>query len=287
MKKAPGFAAGAGTLVAAMSELRRDRALWPAASVPAAVFLGLLLLALLAAGQWLLPALTQWLGLAELSSWYGRASKFVVMLLLWIAAAVLSLWVSLALAPPLSAPALERLVAAQEQRLGVPPRPAQSLLSEFWCGIRAQSVAFAGATPPLLLLWVLDLLVPALAWMWLPLKVLIIASALAWNLLDYPLTLRGVPMRERWRVWRSHPRPVLGFGFAFATVFWIPGASILLLPVGAMAATRLLWMLLDAEPSLLPAVQRRARGLPNSSAPLSSRDRDKALTKATNEKAIS
>ncbi len=68
-------------------------------------------------------------------------STFVVAALGWLA----SLW----LAPPLSAPALERLVALVETELRAPPRAAQSFVAELACGLRSMALASALTLPVL------------------------------------------------------------------------------------------------------------------------------------------
>ena len=97
-------------------------------------------------------------------------------------------------------------------------------------------------------MWGLGLLVPALAPVLLPLQVFPLALGLAWSLLDYALTLRGVRLRARARLLLAHPAPILGFGAAFALVTIIPGGALLLLPAGVVGATRLLGHLLPEPP---------------------------------------
>ncbi len=72
-----------------------------------------------------------------------------------------------------------------------------------------------------------------------PLKIVIAVLGVALVLFDYPLTLRGMSVQERWQLVRDNPGPVLGFGAVFAALFWIPFASIVLLPAGAAAAAEL------------------------------------------------
>jgi CysZ protein len=215
---------------------RRD--CWFAAAVPClVVFLIGVPLCWLAIAR-LGPGLAEWL----VPDSIGRYVDAVRAVVRWAASALgayLGLWVALLLAPPLSAPALEHLVRAQEAALGLPPRPSRGVWFELWCGVEAQAAALLVAVPVWLLLWGLALLVPVLAPMLLPLQVFPLALGLAWSLLDYPLTLRGVRLRSRLRLLLAHPGPILGFGAAFALVTLVPGGALLLLPAGVVGATRL------------------------------------------------
>ena len=223
---------------------RRD--CWSWAAVPCVVvFLIGVPLCWLAVAR-LGPALSEWV-VPDSTGWYAVGARAAVR---WGAAALgayLGLWAALLLAPPLSAPALEHLVRAQEAALGLPPRPSRGVWFELWCGVEAQAAAWLVALPVWLLLWGLGLLVPALAPLLLPLQVFPLALGLAWSLLDYPLTLRGVRLRARSRLLLAHPGPILGFGAAFALVTLVPGGALLLLPAGVVGATRLVVRLLPDE----------------------------------------
>jgi CysZ protein len=107
------------------------------------------------------------------------------------------------------------------------------------------------AVPAGLLLLVVDFVVPAAAIVTTPLKILVTALMVAWNLIDYPLTLRGMRVRERLALVRLEWRSFLGFGFGFAAAFWIPCCGVILLPVGVVAATRLVsrWLALGLHAS--------------------------------------
>lgn len=224
---------------------RRD--CWFAAAVPCVVvFLIAVPLCWLAIAR-LGPGLADWL-LPDATRWYAVGARAAVR---WGASALgayLGLWAALLLAPPLSAPALEHLVRAQETALGLPPRPSRGVWFELWCGVEAQAGALLVALPVWLSLWGLGLLVPPLTPVLLPLQVFPLALGLAWSLLDYPLTLRGVRLRARARLLLAQPGPILGFGAAFALVTVVPGAALLLLPAGVVGATRLVVRLLPEPP---------------------------------------
>jgi hypothetical protein len=164
--------------------------------------------------------------------------------------AVAGWFVALVLAPPLSAPALESLVGAIEARAGMPPRAPLGFFGELACGVRA----FAGATlltaPCFVVLWAIGVAAPPAGVVTAPLAALVSALLVAWSLFDYPLTLRGVGFRARLELVRANFSCVLGFGAAFALSFWLPCAGVLLLPVGAIAATRLLAGIFAARDAL-------------------------------------
>ena len=224
---------------------RRD--CWFAAAIPCCIVFLIALPACWLAIARLGPSLADWL-VPDATRWYAVGARLAVRWGASVLGVYLGLWAALLLAPPLSAPALEHLVRAQEAALGVAPRPSRGVWFELWCGLEAQAGAVLVALPAWLLLWGLGLLVPALAPVLLPLQVLPLALGLAWSLLDYPLTLRGVRLRARSRLLFAHPGPILGFGAAFALVTVIPGAALVLLPVGVVGATRLVVRLLPETP---------------------------------------
>jgi hypothetical protein len=140
--------------------------------------------------------------------------------------------VALALAPPLSGPALEKIIALEEVELGAPPRENLGFWSEVWCGLRAQLFVWMLASPLLLLLWLVELFVPPAVVVTLPLKLAVTSFTLAWNLLDYPLTLRQVRMRDRWQLFARYKLACLGFGAALSLLFWVPCGCQVILPEG-------------------------------------------------------
>jgi len=240
----PGFARGVLSLPAAIRELLQSPSLWARALVPVLVFFvlfgGFAALGLLVARPWLearLPDATSTLGRIGFEA-AGYALAFVVVIAGWFA--------SFALAPPLSAPALESIVREIEVRAGAPKRAPLGFFAEVLCGFRSLCGALLVALPAYFVLWLASVLAPVLAPLTFGLGSILSALLVAWGLFDYPLTLRGVGFRARVRLVRENFASVLGFGLAFVFVFWL-GCGLLLLPVGTIAATRLLGAILGWE----------------------------------------
>lgn len=234
----PGFGAGVRSLGAGFLLLVRRPALWPFALVPVVVFSVLasvaLALAVWVARPWLLERLP------SASRWYTELGGQVAGVVLVLVLAVVGWVLAALLTPPLSAPALERIVDRIETELGLPARAPLGFFSELACGLRATCAAalFGGAV--FTALWLLELAFPPVALVTLPLRLLGSSLLVAWSLFDYPLTLRGIGFRSRLAIVRANLSCWLGFGAAFALVFWLPFCGIALLPVGVAAATLLL-----------------------------------------------
>jgi CysZ protein len=131
------------------------------------------------------------------------------------------------------------LVLLRERDLGVAPRPAVGFLREFWCALQAQLVALAIGAPIFAGLWLITLIAPPAAVVTVPLKFLVLALSVAWTLLDYPLSLRGVALRDRLRRMRAEAPRVLGFGASMALLFTVPLLPLVLLPAAVAAAAEL------------------------------------------------
>jgi CysZ protein len=245
-----GFGDGVRSLVQGFGFIAARRSTWALAAVPALIF-ALLALAL------------AWLSVVHVGPWLGQLvvphaesalAEGIETGVRWLGSALagyLGLLVAALFTPPFSAPALEALVRRQEQALGMAARPSLGFWRELATGFSAQMFALGITLPLLATLWVAALLAPALSPFLLPLKGLVVAWTIAWNLFDYPLTLRGIPPSERLRIVRRHARATLGFGLAFAALFWVPCAGVLLLPVGVVAAARLTGAM-GAQPTLPP-----------------------------------
>jgi CysZ protein len=227
---------------------------WPLCLVPAVLFTLLATLATAVGVTWLTPWVQSLLptlegGWETALTWAARVLTFALSLLL-------GAWSALLLTPPLSGPALERLVQVQERALFVPERPLSSFWRELVIGLQAQLLAVCFAVPVMAVLWVIGFVFPPAAIVTTPLTALVTAMALAWNLFDYPLTLRGVTASERLGFVANHASALVGFALAFTVLLWVPCLGLLMLPVGVVGATRLLYGLLEAYPDELPALAR-------------------------------
>jgi uncharacterized protein involved in cysteine biosynthesis len=210
-------------------------ALWPWALVPAVVLLVLESAFVSLAFFVLRPEVLE--RLPEATTFWTRLAGYAASTAVVLTTAIIGWFVALMLAPPLSAPALEHLVARVEHEIGAPPRPPVSFFSELVSGFRSMIGAALFGVPILLGLSLVELALPPLVIVTVPLKVVVTSLLVAWGLFDYPLSLRGVGFRDRLGLMSRHLPGVLGFGLTFAALFWVPCCGVLFLPVGAAAAT--------------------------------------------------
>jgi CysZ protein len=139
----------------------------------------------------------------------------------------------------LAGPALERLVRLQERALGLPERPETRFLVDIGRSLQSMLISWAIAIPPLLLLFLLDVVIPPAVIVTVPLKLLVTAYAIAWDMCDYPLSVQGLRVADRVRLIARHWSAVLGFSLALALAALVPCLPLLLLPGGVVGATRL------------------------------------------------
>ncbi len=257
---------GFGQFFRGFDFLSRNSAAWPYALVPTAILIVLLTaVTLMVTGlvhPWIDGIIGGWgEALPSWLAWLGDAAEWFVETLVTLGSFVLLAVVALGVTQPLSGPALEKIVSLQEDDLGVPPRRPIGFLNEIWCGLRAQLFWWTVAMPVVIFLMIVDLFFPPATFVTTPIKFVITALGLAWNLLDYPLTLRAIPMRARFEFMLNHKRELLGFGAAFAVFFLIPCFGVLMLPAASAAATRLLWTIVEKNPDALPPLRPEALAL--------------------------
>jgi CysZ protein len=227
---------GVRALFRAVSFLLRTRRAWPLAAAPVLVtfVLCVLIIAVVLRGfvPWLIALLP-----SEGVVWHmaGTVLRWIAVLL----SALFGLWFGSWLAPLLSAPALERLVRLRESSLRAVARPAASAWRQFACAVQAQVAAVVAIGPVIALLWIVTWIVPPAALVTVPLEFLALSGLCAWSMLDYPLSLRGMPAAARLALLRRHAPAVLAYGATLAALFAVPLLSLFVLPIAVVAAAEL------------------------------------------------
>lgn len=248
---------GFSSIFRAIGFLAKTPRSWPRALAPTLLLLVLAVLCLWLTVGSLEPRLRSLLHVPSEVSTLGDAGSLALAWLATALAALAGLVLCLVVVPPLAAPALEGLVALREDALGVAARESRGLWFELSAGVRAQALGVAIFGPLLFVSALLNLFVPAASIVVTPLAWLCTMGLVAWNLFDYPLTLRGVGARRRLAFLKRHVPTCLGFGAAFALLFWVPCFGVLLLPVGVVAGTEVVWALAARDPEA-PAELRAA-----------------------------
>jgi CysZ protein len=140
------------------------------------------------------------------------------------------------------APLEDLLVEATEAAVGAPPAPPAGLAIA--AGQAARAVARTGIRVLLLvagqlLLFALQLLLPAGAPLWAGAGVCWTALFACAEYLDPPLARRGGSFAEVRRVLARRTALALGFGLAVTVLLWVPLLNLFLLPLAVVAGTLL------------------------------------------------
>jgi CysZ protein len=205
--------------------------LWPKAMVPVVTAL-LLMTALGVLGVREAMALAHHaLGSGLLSVLAGFA--------LGVAAVLLAVVVGVSLAQPLSGWALGAIMRAQQAALGMKPQGEHGGLGAMLASFGSALFALAVGVPCIVMLTATGWIFPPATVVTVPLKVLLASALLAWDLLDYPLSSRGLTLVERLRWCAAHAGCVMGFGLSAMLIFAVPGLGLFALPCGVAGATRL------------------------------------------------
>ena len=177
--------------------------------------------------------------IGQTSGFWSTAGSWALTILLAVPAALFALLLAVILAQPFSVFALEAIVHAQERALGVASGPPPTLFQSMLLSLRVALFALAIAVPTYVLFFVVDVVYPPALVATVPLRVLFSAWLLAWNFLDYPLTLRGMGLQARLRWISERQGAFTSFGLAWAFMLVLPGMALFLLPMGVAGATRL------------------------------------------------
>ncbi len=232
-----GFAAGLEAVTGGIAFIVTTPSVWGYALVPVALML-VLTCGLGLLGFWGAARASGALFDETLGSW-GQIGSWMVTVLLGLVGLLASLLLALVLAQPLSGFALEAIARAQELALTGQTAPAPSFLAALISGLKVALVTLVVGGSAWTALFVISLLFPPAVVVTLPLKFLVGAWLLAWDFLDYPLSLRGLGVRARLRWAGRHGATFTAFGLIWATLLLVPGIFLLALPMGVAGATRL------------------------------------------------
>jgi CysZ protein len=246
----PGFGAGAAAFFGGFRILFGTMRAWPYAAVPVLVGLGLFFTFSIASTFLLIGQIERWFG-AE--GWWIP----IVQVLVSIVAVIVSAFVALALAQPASGPALEALSRVTERELGIPEHTPTPFLTDVARATGSAMLGLAGGMLAFIVLLLIGL-IPGAVIVTVPLKFVAAALFIGWDLCDYPLSVRGMPLGERLRFVGSHFGAVLGFSAGVAVIALIPCGFLLVLPAGVCGATRLVAEIdaFDAQARRMPPPRR-------------------------------
>jgi CysZ protein len=208
---------------------------WSRALIPALIFTLMLLFVSIPA-IWIVHRTTNQLIESQKSRWMS-IGIWLLRIILSIVAVFLSLILALLTAQPLSSPALESLVRAQERHLKYPNRPEEGFCASVWRSMRVAFVSIIVSIGIFLALTLTEFFFPPVIILTIPLKFIATGFILAFDIIDYPLSLHLCGVRERTPWFRQYFWAALGFGLAIEVIFLIPGAFLLLLPAGVCGAT--------------------------------------------------
>jgi CysZ protein len=235
----PTFVTGLRCLFGGIGWLVTHPNAWPLAAVP--LVIGIVATAALAFGSvgWVPGLIAQLVG-PTTSTWAG-VGVVVLKILATALAIVVGCLLAFAVAQPLAGPALEGLVRQQERDLGAPTREPTSWPTDIGRALLSVMVGYAFGLPAMVLLLLVSLFLPWAAILTVPLELFVAACIIAWDLCDFPMSIRGMPMAERLRTITGYGGAVLGFSLGLALAGLVPCLLFLLLPVGVVGATRLTW----------------------------------------------
>lgn len=176
---------------------------------------------------------------ADPASAWATAGLWALRLLFGAVGLLVGFLASLTLAQPLAGFALETLAERQELALGARAVPAQPLATQMLRSLRVTATGLAVSLPVLAALALVTFLVPPAAFVTVPAKFFVAALVAAWDFLDYPFGRRGLGVRARLAWMRDHFAATVAFGATCAALLLVPGVGLLLLPIAATGAARL------------------------------------------------
>jgi CysZ protein len=238
--RSAGLGAGIRAFFQGLAFVVSTPGVWPVAMVPI-VTAALVLGAFGSLGVW--SAVRAASTIAAGDGAWEDAARGLLEVVLGAVALVVAALLALALAQPLSGWAIDRLVRRQERELGASTPPTTT--NEIPRGARiahslgVSLLALVVGVPVLGALTLVDILFPVAAVVLVPIKFVVGSLLVAWDFLDYPFSLRGMSVGNRLRFIGRHFRAVLGFGMSAALLLLIPCVGLVVLPMGAAGAARL------------------------------------------------
>lgn len=175
---------------------------------------------------------------AAASGW-SMVGMWALRILFWGVGIIVAFVIAMSLAQPLSGFALDAVARKQELALGGKTWTHSPFLTSAFRSLRVSVAGLVVGLPVLAILALVTVFFPPAAVVTVPLKFLVAGVLTAYDLLDYPLSLRGEDVGARLRFMRANFPAVLGFGVAAATVMLVPGGALFLLPFGVAGAARL------------------------------------------------
>ncbi|MDB4938457.1 MAG: Sulfate transport system protein cysZ [Labilithrix sp.] len=170
---------------------------------------------------------------------WSSIGVWTLRILFWAIGVVVAFVIAMSLAQPLSGFALDAIARKQEVALGGRTWPDQPFAAAALRSLRVTLTALVIGLPILAILAVITFVFPPAGVVAVPLKFVVTGVLVAYDLLDYPLSLRGHSVGDRLSFIRRNFPAVLGFGVATAALLLIPGVGLLLLPFGVAGATRM------------------------------------------------
>jgi CysZ protein len=232
-RERPGFVAGASALFGGFGFVLTNPSIWPLAMVPVVVASALTAGVSYALLHPLMPAIAGLFGpkLGLLAA--------IVQILVAALAFLVAAMIGFGLAQPLSGPALNRIVRRAEADLGAPPWPASGLAEDVGRALHSLAIAYGVGLPILAALSLVTFFVPPASVVTFPLKLIVLALLIAWDLCDYPLSVHGVPVGARVSFAARNLSALLGFGLGLGLLSLVPCLMVLVLPAGVAGAARL------------------------------------------------
>jgi CysZ protein len=173
---------------------------------------------------------------------WKQVEGWLLTVLLAVLFIALGLLLALTLAQPLSGFALDAISHAQEKALTGHASPKPPILVSAWNAFKIALFSFLLGAPVLVLLTIVGLIFPPATVVTIPLKILVFGWMLAWDFVDYPLTMRDLGLKARLAWVARHFLAFTAFGVLWALLVIVPGLVLLLLPMGVAGATQMVVM---------------------------------------------